>query len=287
MAAIEASGPNAGQIAYWNEVSGSKWVALQPVIDPQIRPLGELAMERAALRAGERVLDVGCGCGDTSVELATRVAPGGAVTGIDISAPMLERARALARERGVTASFELADAQTHAFAPASVDLLFSRFGVMFFADPGAAFANLHRALRPGGRLVFVCWQSLPDNPWMAVPLGAALQYLPPPPLPTPEAPGPFSFADPARVQRILAQGGYSNVQLESVQRVLTIGAGAGLDDTVNFLLQMGPAGAALRESPDPELRPRVAGAVREVLVPYLTPQGVQMPSASWLVTASA
>ena len=287
MTAIEATGPNAAQITYWNEVSGAKWVALQPVIDEQIRPLGRLAMERAALHAGERVLDVGCGCGDTSVELATRVAPGGTVTGIDISGPMLERARASARERGMTVSFELADAQTHAFAPASVDVLFSRFGVMFFADPGAAFANLHRALRPGGRLVFVCWQSLPDNPWMAVPLGAALQHLPPPPLPGPEAPGPFSFADPARVQRILAEGGFSNVKLESVHEVLTIGAGAGLDDTVKFLLQMGPAGAALRESPDPGLQPRVAAAVREVLAPYLTPQGVRIASASWIVTATA
>jgi SAM-dependent methyltransferase len=287
MAAIEASGPNAAQITYWNEVSGAKWVALQPTIDEQIRPLGGLAMERAALRPGERVLDVGCGCGATSVDLARRVAPGGSVRGIDISAPMLDRARQLAASEGVTVAFELADAQTHAFMPGSIDVLFSRFGVMFFADPGAAFANLRTALPPGGRLTFVCWQALPDNPWMAVPLVAALQHVPPPPLPAPGAPGPFSLADPARVREILAQGGFGNVQLEDVRQTVTVGAGAGVDETVEFMLQMGPAAAALRESPDPGLQPRVAAAVREAIAPYLTPQGVRMDSASWVVTATA
>ncbi len=283
---IEPTGPNAQQIQYWNE-TGSRWVRLQAPIDTQIRPLGLLAMERAALRPGARVLDVGCGCGDTTVELARRVAPGGAATGIDISGVMLERARQLARERGATARFELADAQTHAFPPASVDVLFSRFGVMFFGDPTAAFANLRRALAPGGRLAFVCWQSLPDNPWMFVPLGAALQHLPPPPLPAPDVPGPFAFADRARVCGILERAGFADVQFEAVHETLTIGGGAGLDETVDFLLQMGPAAAALRESPDPSLLPRVAAAVRDALAPYVTADGIRMASASWIVTATS
>src|SRR5262249_38336345 len=150
------------------------------------------------------VLDVGCGCGDSTVDLARRVAPDGTVVGMDISAVMLERARQTAREQGVNARFEHADAQTHAFAPASFDVLFSRFGVMFFADPTAAFANLRSALRPGGKLAFVCWQSLAENPWMLVPLGAAFQIIPPPPMPAPDAPGPFAFADQSRVRSILA-----------------------------------------------------------------------------------
>jgi SAM-dependent methyltransferase len=198
---------------------------------------------------------------------------------------MLERARQVAREQGVTARFEQADAQTHAFQPASADVLFSRFGVMFFADPTAAFANLRRALRPGGRLAFVCWQSLPENPWMFVPLGAALQLMPPPPLPGPDAPGPFSFADPDRVRRILAGAGFGAAQFEPVRQTLRIGGGAGLDPTVDFLLQMGPAAAALRESPDPTLVPRVAAAVRTSLEPYVTADGIRMASASWIVTA--
>ncbi len=287
MATIQPSGPNAEQIKYWNDTAGPKWVALHDVIDDQIRPLGLAAMDRANLRPGERVLDVGCGCGDTTVELARRVAPGGAAVGIDISAVMLERARHRAGAAGVAARFELGDAQTHPFTPATADVLFSRFGVMFFVDPTAAFTNLHRALRSGGRLAFVCWQSLPENPWMFVPLGAALQHLPPPSLPAPDAPGPFAFADPARVRGILGNAGFADVHLESVHRELSIGGGAGLDETVEFLLQMGPTAALLRDSPDPTLLPRVSDAVRASLIPYQTPQGIRMSSASWIVTAQA
>jgi SAM-dependent methyltransferase len=286
MVTLEATGPNAQQIQYWNE-TGARWVRLQAPIDEQIRPLGLLAMERAGLRPSARVLDVGCGCGATTVELARRVAPGGVATGIDISAVMLERAGQFAREQGSGARFELADAQTHAFPPASVDILFSRFGVMFFNSPAAAFANLRRALAPGGRLTFVCWQSLPDNPWMFVPLGAALQHLPTPTPPAPDAPGPFSFADRARVRGILERAGFEAVHFEDVRETLTIGGGAGLDETVDFLLQMGPTGAALRESPDPALMPRVAAAVREAVAPFVTADGIRMPSASWIVTATA
>jgi SAM-dependent methyltransferase len=285
MATMDISGPNAQQIQYWNEAAGQKWVALQAVIDDQIRPLGRFAMDRAALLPGAHVLDIGCGCGDTTIELARRVAPGGGATGIDISAVMLERARQAAREQHVAATFERADAQTHAFPAASVDVLYSRFGVMFFADPKAAFTNLRRALRPGGRLSFICWQSLPENPWMFVPLGAALQFLPPPPLPAPDAPGPFAFADTGRVEGILSGAGFNDVQFQDVRQTLRIGGGAGLDQTVDFLLQMGPAAVALRESNDPTLMSRVSAAVRESLGPYVGDDGIRMPSASWIVTA--
>jgi SAM-dependent methyltransferase len=285
MTTIDAAGPNAEQIKYWNEVAGPKWVALQELVDEQIRPLGRLAMDRAALVAGERVLEVGCGCGATTIELARRVAPGGTVTGVDISAPMLEHARAVARREGVAIEFQLADAQTHAFQPAGVDVIYSRFGIMFFADPAAAFANLHRAVRPGGRLAFVCWQAVSENPWMFVPLGAAMQHLPPPGMMNPDAPGPFAFANPDRVRGILTAAGFVDVALEPVRQTLTIGGGRDVDATVEFLLQMGPAAAALREAPDPSLKPRVSAAVREALLPYVTQAGVRMDSGSWIVTA--
>jgi SAM-dependent methyltransferase len=285
MSGIAAAGPNAQQIQYWNDVAGPRWVKLHDLIDDQIRPLGRLAMDRAGVAPGERVLDIGCGCGDSTIELAQRVAPSGTATGIDISAPMLERARQRARAQGSSARFELADAQAHVFTSASTDLLFSRFGVMFFSDPTAAFANLRRAVSRGGRLVFVCWQSLPDNPWLFVPMGAALQHLPPPPLPTPNAPGPFSFADPERVRTILTGAGFGAVTFEDVRRTLRIGAGGNLDETVEFLLQMGPTAAALRESNDATLAPRVAASVREALAPYASDAGVLMESASWIVSA--
>ena len=163
---------NAAQIEYWNEVSGPKWVALDDVINAQIEPVGVAAMDRAEVSASDRVIDVGCGCGPTSLGLARR-ASAGRVTGIDISGPMLARARERADAAGLAnLSFERADAQTHAFEGGGTDLVFSRFGVMFFDDPVAAFANLGRALTADGRMVFACWQGLGDNAWMRVPIAA-------------------------------------------------------------------------------------------------------------------
>ena len=286
MGAPERDGPNAEQIRYWNEEAGPKWIALHDVIDGQIAPLGRLAMDRAAIAPGERVLDVGCGCGGTTVEIARRVGAESRVAGVDISRPMLEEARRRAAAAGAGhAHFEQADAQVHAFAAASFDVVFSRFGVMFFVDPAAAFANLRRALRPAGRLAFACWQSLQDNPWMLVPLGAALQHLPPPPIPAPDAPGPFSFADPERVRRILAEAGFRDIALEAVHQTLTVGGGGSVDAAADFVLQMGPTARVLQDA-DPALRDAVAASVRTALAPYHTAQdGVRMPSAAWIVTA--
>ena len=285
MAKLEYAGPNAQQIQYWNEQSGPKWVALQDVIDAQIAPLGLLAMERAALAAGERALDVGCGCGRTSLELARRVGPNGRVLGADISTVMLNHARETARARSVAnVEFIEADAQTHDFERAAFDLLFSRFGVMFFADPTVAFSNLRGAVRDGGRVTFVCWQALPENPWMFVPLMAAAQLIPLPAPPAPGAPGPFAFADSERVRGILTNAGFADVAFEAVNETLSIGAGADLDQTVEFLLQMGPTGNALREA-GAQLSAELRAAVREALVPYQTPDGVRMASAAWIVTA--
>jgi len=283
---VEAAGPNAGQIEYWNATAGPKWVAMQESLDRQIGPLGEAAMEAARLAPGERVLDVGCGCGATSIELARRVAPGGSVLGVDVSSVMLAAARAAAaRASAMGVTFADADAQTASLAPGGFDVAFSRFGVMFFADPTAAFTNLRRALRPGGRLAFVCWQALPKNPWMSLPLSAALRHMPPPTPPAPDAPGPFAFADPERVRRILEGAGFAGVSLAPHDADLVVGGGRDLDGTVDFLLQMGPLAAALRES-DPALRGRVADAVREAVAPHADAAGsVHLASATWIVTA--
>jgi SAM-dependent methyltransferase len=282
---MEPTGPNAEQIQYWNEHAGPKWVALQRLIDSQIEPLGRMAMERGEISAGERVIDVGCGCAGTSLEIARRVGSSGEVLGIDISGPMLERARSAAAEAGIRhARFEHIDAQTGTFETESFDVLFSRFGVMFFANPPAAFANLRSALRAGARLSFVCWQAIQENAWMLVPMGAALQHLPPPPIPAPDAPGPFAFADPDRVRRILSGAGFEDVQLESIRETLTVGGTGSLDEAVDFLLQMGPTSRILRDS-DPALTPKVAASVRQALEPYYGEEGLRMPSAAWIVTA--
>jgi SAM-dependent methyltransferase len=278
--------PNAEQLRYWNEVAGPRWVRFQERLDREIAGLGLLALERAALAEGEAVLDVGCGCGGTSLEIARRVGPRGRVLGLDISRPML----ALARERQAEAGaaqlrFEEADAQTAALEPGAFDVLFSRFGVMFFADPAAAFTNLRRALRPGARLAFVCWQRLPDNPWMMVPMGALAKHLPLPPPPPPGAPGPFAFADAARVQGLLEAAGFSSVEAGDVREPLRLGGGS-LDDAVEFALEVGPAASVLREAgAGPELRAQVAASVREALEPYAAGGSPSLPSAAWIFTA--
>ncbi len=284
MERIAAEGPNAQQIEYWNETSGAKWVAMEDVIDAQIEPLGTAAMDRADVRAGERVLDVGCGCGQTSLQLAERVGKAGAVVGVDISGPMLERARERARAAGLSnLSFLNRDAQTAGF-DADFDLVFSRFGVMFFAEPEVAFHNLLSALKPGGRLTCATWQALPKNPWMMIPIGAAAKHLPPSDPPAPDAPGPFAFADAERVEGILRAAGFDDVHHESVERELLVGGGGTLDATVDFVLQLGPVGAALREAGD-AVRQAAAADVRTALEPYHDGAGVRMPAASWAVSA--
>jgi diadenosine tetraphosphate (Ap4A) HIT family hydrolase/SAM-dependent methyltransferase len=279
--------PNAEQIAYWNESVGPTWVLRDELLDGQIRPLGLHTLDRLALAPGERVLDVGCGCGSTTVEIARRVHPDGSVLGVDLSRPMLERAHRRASEAGVEgARFENADAQVHPFPAGSFDVVFSRFGVMFFADPEAAFRNLRAALRPGGRLGFVCWRGLAENPWMMVPMMAAAQHLTMPPPPAPDAPGPFSLADPERVRSILERAGLVDVEIEPHDETLTIGGSGSLDQAVDFLLDVGPAARALREAAGAGLRPRVAAAIRDALAPFHGPTGVRMGSASWIVRAT-
>ncbi|MGK3997696.1 class I SAM-dependent methyltransferase [Sorangium sp. So ce1024] len=284
---MQVAGPNADQIQYWNEVAGPKWVALHDTISAQIRPLGALAMDRAGIAAGERVLDVGCGMGETTLELGRRVGPGGAVVGVDVSAPMLERARAAALAAGAAnVAFEDADAQTTAL-PGPFDVLYSRFGVMFFSEPEAAFANLRRALRTGARLAFVCWRSLQENAWLLVPATVAARHLEMP-QPDPHAPGPFAFADAARVRGLLERAGFTRVEHHPVDRELSVAGGRSLDEAVDFLLQLGPASAALRAAQaGPELVERVRADLREAIAPFDGPGGVRMGSAVWIVTAAA
>jgi SAM-dependent methyltransferase len=282
MERLESAGPNAEQITYWNEQGGPRWVKLQETLDQQLASFGHVVMDRLAIGAGERVLDVGCGCGETSLELGRRVGASGSVLGVDISTVMLERAQ----QRGKDAAnvrFLVADAQTHPFEAGSFDVIFSRFGVMFFDDPRAAFTNLARALAPGGRIGFHCWKALADNPWMTVPLFAALQHVPPPTPPAPDAPGPFAFADADRVRNILTDAGFAEIDFESRSDAIGVGSGS-LDEAADFALQMGPASIAIREA-SPETIAKVRASVREALAPYVTAGGVRLATASWVVTA--
>lgn len=278
---------NAEQSEYWNDVAGPRWVRMQAGLDAQLDPLGAAALARAELRAGDRVVDVGCGCGASSLLAAAQVGPGGSVTGLDLSAPMLAHARERAAAAGVTnVSFQQADAQTHAFAPGSVDSIVSRFGVMFFAEPEAAFTNLRRASVSGGRLAFVCWQPLERNPWMAAPSAAAARLVPLPPPPEPGAPGPFSFADPERVRGVLEAAGFEQIGLEPEEGRLSVGGARTAEEAGEYLLGLGPVGRALAEAnADAALRARVAAAACEAMVPFTDASGVHAPYAAWIVTA--
>ncbi len=270
---------NTDQIAYWNDAAGKTWAEFRDALDRQVGPLGARVIEVLAPAAGERVLDIGCGCGQTTLELAKRVGPSGAVLGVDISQPMLAVARA--RAAGVAqASFLEADAQTHPFEAGAYDAIHSRFGVMFFQDPVAAFANLRRALKPGGRLGFLCWRAPAENPIMVLPMLAAAPHLPPPVPPIPGAPGPFAFADADRVRGILAGAGFQDISLEPQDMAA---GGNSLEAALDLALRVGPLGAQLRERP--EARAAVIADVRAALASHLEDGRVFLPSATWIVSA--
>lgn len=280
MANIAVS-PNAAQNEYWNAVAGETWVQFQEPLDRQIEPLGLAAIDVLQPVPGEHIIDIGCGCGQSSLTLAARVAPTGSVVGIDLSRPMLEVARQRPRPAAnLRVDFRQLDAQNGGLGRGVFDAAFSRFGVMFFGDPVAAFGNIRASLKPGGRLVFVCWRSLAENPWMLAPLQAALPFIPPVAPPDPTAPGPFAFADAGRVRAILSDAGFASVTTDPFNARI---GGADVEQSLKLALRLGSLGAALREHP--ELSGKVAVAVKDLLSKYLTPGGVLMPSAVWIVRA--
>jgi SAM-dependent methyltransferase len=284
MTTIAALGPNADQIEFWNGLTGDRWVQHQNALDAMISGIGNDALARADVQQGERILDIGCGCGQTTLELARRVGPSGSVTGIDISAPMLEHARS--RADGIeNVNFENADAETHTFADGGFDLLFSRFGVMFFNDPVAAFRNLGSLLKPGGRLAFACWRQPEDNLWLVLPTKAAGEHVEMPPRPGPEDPSPFAFADEGRLQKILTEAGFSDVTLQRRDGALKLGGPNTLEGAVQFALSVGPATNAL-QGVDSGTLEKVIDSVREVLEPHFTGSAVEMASSVWIVSAS-
>lgn len=274
--------PNAEQAEYWNaSPAAESWASLQQDIDRQFAPLSAKVLEALAPMPGERILDVGCGSGDTSLAIARRVGASGAVTGLDISGTLLAVARRRAAEQGVAAEFIEADAQSYAFAGAAYDALFSRFGVMFFADPVAAFRNLRGALKPGGRLAFVCWRPAKENPMFSGPYKAAADLFTPPSEPVdPHAPGPFAFADDQRLRGILTEAGFGDVGIDPFDQKI---GGNSPEEALNLALHVGPLARMLREQP--HARQQAIERVRTLLAGLDGPDGVLYDSATWIVTA--
>jgi ubiquinone/menaquinone biosynthesis C-methylase UbiE len=275
---------NADQIAYWNGPGGQHWVHRQQMQEGVLGSVTEILVARSNVKSGERVLDVGCGCGATTFAFGGKVGSSGRVLGVDISAPMLARAREITPPQAPV-EFVLADATVHSFAPASFDLVVSRFGVMFFADPSVSFANIREALRPGARMVFACWRTPRDNPWLMVPLQAAYQHVPKMPQLGPEDPGPFAFADEERVRRILTEAGFSSIAFERSDLSMDVAGGRGLDAAVQTALEIGPASRALDGQP-PDKVAAATASIREALGKFAKGDSVPLGGSIWVVTAT-
>lgn len=262
-----------------DEIRARAWAEVREPLELQLAPLGWRALEALAARPGEAVLDIGCGGGETALDIARAVAPDGKVVGIDISSAILEFAQRAGKECGQL-HFVQGDAQLFPFERASFDAAFSRFGVMFFANPVAAFINIRQSLKSSGRLAFVCWRALEENPLDMVPLEAASPHLPQLPVLDPDAPGPFAFANPDRVYDILYGAGFKDIQIAAYDE--RVGSGE-LDMMLAVCSRVGALGKILRENP--ELRSAVLPAVRAALTPHDGPEGIKLNAATWIVTA--
>jgi ubiquinone/menaquinone biosynthesis C-methylase UbiE len=277
--------PNAQQSEEWNNATGKRWLNRHEAVDRQVAPFGLRAMERADIRPGQRALDVGCGCGQTTLELARRVGASGSVTGIDISRLLLDTAHQIAERSNLSnVRFEQADAQTFLFPLQSFDLVFSRFGIMFFDDPEAAFSNFRTALRSAGRLSFVCWPAPRENQFMTIPIAAASRHITLPQTGDPEAPGAFAFSDPVRVKRILSRAGFSEIEIDRM--VEKVGGGT-IDETARMLLELGPLNSVLDEI-DRTTRRAIFEDIRRALTGSQSwGRAPLIDATAWLVTARA
>jgi SAM-dependent methyltransferase len=274
------------QREYWSGKVGGEWAAYADGIDIMLRSLTQTALEHAGFLPGQRVLDIGCGAGATSLDIARRVGANGAVLGVDLSPQLLAVARARAAEARLNAQFIEADAGSADLGAEPFDAAWSRFGVMFFEQPPQAFAHIRASLRPNGRLAFVCWRAMADNPWATIPIEAIKPLLKTPLAPPdPEAPGPYALADGAKIKRILTESGWRDIALTPWDGDLPVGGGGSLDDTAGFLLRIGPCARAIA---DQQLD---AAEAKRRLVAQLTPHhrnnAVILPAACWFVTATA
>jgi SAM-dependent methyltransferase len=273
---------NRDQSALWNGASGQTWVDMHRVLDEALAPFGTLLIDRVLSNNPASVLDIGCGAGSTTLEAAKIIGQQGSCLGVDISASLI----ALAQERALTggvrnAMFVHADAQTHTFESNAYDAIMSRFGVMFFDDPAAAFANIRRAARRDAALTFVAWRGPAENPFMTAAVRAAAPLLPALQPPDPQAPGQFGFADADRVRRILTTSGWRAIDIRPVDVASQIAE----RDLLAYVTKLGPVGLALKDVDD-STRTEVATAVHAAVIPFVKDGAARFSGACWLVTAS-
>ncbi|MGD9980639.1 MAG: class I SAM-dependent methyltransferase [Hyphomonadaceae bacterium] len=272
------------QREYWNSPVGEEWARQADRTDKMFAELTRAGLDALALQPGERVLDIGCGAGETALTIARKVGPSGRAAGIDISRPLLELARERAQAEGFDVDFIDADAGAAAIPGAPFDAAFSRFGVMFFDDAIAAFSHIRTSLRSGGRLVFLCWRPFSENAWSYAAAQALTPLLPAPLQPADESlPGPFFFADPNKIKTILAASGWRDVSVDPWDGNLIVGADA--KHAAGYLLKIGPCARAIKEyGLDP-------AAAEKLMIARLaqaqTPAGVSLAAACWIARAMA
>ncbi|ETX29184.1 class I SAM-dependent methyltransferase [Roseivivax isoporae] len=283
MTGAPGGSPNAAQAEAWGGDMGRRWAARTADLEAQMAGVLDVLLDRAALAPGERVLDIGCGAGGSTRAAARAVGPSGSALGLDISAPLL----ALARERAPdNARFVQADAQVHGFDGPPFDAALSRFGVMFFDDPVAAFANIRSALAPGGRLVMACWAGPEGNPWFTDPRDAAVARLGPVPQGDPDAAGPMAFRDPSRVLPILAAAGFADAGVETVTPDLHLPDGWAAME--RMLPEIGPIPGILRErgGTQEDLR-AILGTLHARWRDRIGPDGIRLPARVRIYAARA
>jgi SAM-dependent methyltransferase len=274
---------NQEQREFWSDIKGDLWVTLQPRIDTMLATFGDKALDTLNPQSGERILEIGCGTGTTTLALGGRVGTSGEILAADLSRPMLNKAieRAnVSAEHPIT--FVEADAQVHSFPTATFDAVYSRFGVMFFDDPIAAFRNIRKAVRPGGRMAYVCWADRKANPWIRIPAGAAKTCLDLPAPPPDDAPGQFSMENEDRVQQILHDAGWSDIGLERFTVEGSIGSNAA--DAARFITKMGPMSEPFALA-DSDTQNKTLQVIEEALTPYSNDSGVTLGFSTWIVSA--
>lgn len=272
--------------AFWNDVLVEKFERFRNILLDGLSYHSQVPLRRLEIAPGAKVLDVGCGWGDTAIQLAQMVGPGGEVVGLDCCNAFLEKGRNDARAAGLTnVHFVAADVQTYRFAP-EYDLCFSRFGMMFFSNPVAAMRNIRSALKPGGTLMFVTWRAIEDNPWFGIPKNVVLGFLPPPGEDAATCgPGPFSMANPDVVTAQLKAAGFVDIGFERTDGPVMVGSS--VEQALQFQLALGPAGEVFRVAGEEaeRRRPEIERALREAIAPYQQDGNIVMQSSSWTITA--
>ncbi len=273
-------------VEFWNDTLAEKFERFRNILMNGLSYHSRIPLAKLDIEPGAHVLDVGCGWGDTAIQLARKTGPLGFVVGLDCVETFLEHGRREASAAGLNnVSFQAEDVERYPFEP-RFDLCFSRFGMMFFENPVAAMRNVHRALKPGGELMFIVWRHIDDNPWLGLPKQVVLDFLEPPGDGARTCgPGPFSMSNTEVVGKQLEIAGFTDVNFERIDGPVTVGDS--LENAVRFPLSIGPAGEVFREAGEEGERRRadIERAMKQALAPYHQAEGVVMPSSSWCITA--